>query len=245
MTPPKHIQDVAIINASRGGIAAPASRNRPIGSVGREAGVAAAPSASVAVVSKRDGRAYRCPGRQQGAPSCGRGTTRLRFGVTAEFWAVWLSQTKAARRHAGGKCDEPFEWTPSLGSQAPAGTLPDRRKRGQGRGIAGPADACCKMLTWWGDNRRAHLNDQNGNWTPRSRFTRREVEVGASLASQRREAPLNLTPAGGASLNSPKRRHKKLIGARGSAILGRSPDKKAAPANRSHLCGATSSQSTC
>jgi hypothetical protein len=180
MTPPKHIQDVAIMNASRGGIAAPASRNRPIGKRGAGGGAWRPRQARVSPSSANGmGVAYRCPGRQQGAPSCGRETTRLRFGVTAEVWAAWLSQTKAARRHAGGKCDEPFEWTPSLGSQAPAGTLPDRRKRGQARGIAGPADACCRMLTWWGDNRCAHLNDQNGNWTPRSRFTRREVEVGA------------------------------------------------------------------
>ena len=52
MTPPKHIQDVAIMNASRGGIAAPASRNRPIGKRGAGGG--------------RGGRAKReCRRRQQ------------------------------------------------------------------------------------------------------------------------------------------------------------------------------------
>ena len=50
MTPPKHIQDVAIMNASRGGIAAPASDRRS-GSVGE---------------ARRGGRAKReCRRRQQ------------------------------------------------------------------------------------------------------------------------------------------------------------------------------------
>ena len=141
MAPRKHIQasqDAVAMKANRNGSAATASRKRQIGKRGAEC-EAGVPSGSAAVVSKRDGRTHIVV--LGAGPSCGRETTRLRFGVTAEVWAVWLSQTKAARRHAGGKCDEPFEWTPSLRSQAPAGTLPDRRKRGQARGIAGQADA--------------------------------------------------------------------------------------------------------
>ena len=173
MTPPKHIQDVAIINASRGGIAA------RLEAWGGRRGVAAAPSASVAVVSKRDGRRHIVVlGANKGHHlavakllACGSELQR-KFGQRGCPKQRPPAGTRAASvmNHSSGR--PAWEAKRPLARYQIAGSAAKR-------GIAGPADACCRMLTWWGDNRRAHLNDQNGNWTPRSRFTRREVEVGA------------------------------------------------------------------
>ena len=125
----------------------------------RNASVAGAPIGSAAVVSKRDGRGHIVVlGGNKWRHLRSRKLLACGF---RKFVAAWLSQTKAARRHAAGKCDEPFSGRPAWEAKRPCYEI--RRKRGQGRGIAGSADACRRMLTWWGDNRRAHLNDQNGN----------------------------------------------------------------------------------
>ena len=167
MAPRKHIQasqDAAAMKANRNGSAASREQKAP----DRKAwcgmrGVAGAPSGSAAVVSKRDGRRHIVvlganKGRHLAVAkllACGSELQR-KFGQRGCPKQRPPAGTRPASvmNHSSGR--------PTWEAKRPC-TLRDRRKRGQGRGIAGSADACCRMLTWWGDNRRAHLNDQNGN----------------------------------------------------------------------------------
>ena len=95
--------------------------------------MAGAPGGCAAVVSEWNGRRHvvvLCA--SEGAPSCGRETTRSLLPVTAEVWAAWLSQTKNRPREHGRQFKRDGQAQPSGARlKAPAARLPDRSSGGQ------------------------------------------------------------------------------------------------------------------
>ena len=131
-TPWKHIQpkqDAAAMNTSRKGSAA-TRRNRQIAKRGAGSGAWRARSGSAVVVSEWDGR------RRIVGPAPARGTIlrsrnySLVVGCYSGSSAAWLSQTKAARRHAGGKGDVLMGRPARREAWRPPTPPPDRPQRG-------------------------------------------------------------------------------------------------------------------
>ena len=123
MAPRKHIQasqDAAAMNANRNGSAARASRKRQIGKRGAECEAWRARQAGVPPSSANGmgvGISLSC------APARGAILRSRNYSLAVRNYSGSLGsvvvQTKAARRHAGGKCDEPFEWRPAWEAKRP------------------------------------------------------------------------------------------------------------------------------